>query len=111
MWIDVKNKEVILPSMSKVILVTDGQRPQLVTVEKFLETVDTPYNTWTHWMEIPKIGEELIFEEEEELDKLANAIYPDFPLSYGEYESCEDLRNAYKAGFRQALKYLYENKN
>lgn len=57
MWIDVKDKEAILPSMSKVILVTDGQRPQLVTVEKFLETVDAPYNTWTHWMEIPKIDE------------------------------------------------------
>ena len=55
MWIDVKDKEVILPSMSKVILVTDGQNFQLVSVEKFLETVDTPYNTWTHWMKIPKI--------------------------------------------------------
>lgn len=69
MWIDVKDKDVVLPSMSKVILVTDGQRPQLVTVEKFLKTVDTPYNTWTHWMEIPKTEEELI--SEEELDELA----------------------------------------
>lgn len=55
MWNDVKNKNIILPSMSSIILVTDGKTPQLVTVERFLESVDKPYNTWTHWMEIPKI--------------------------------------------------------
>lgn len=55
MWVDVRDKEVVLPSMSKAILVTDGENFQLVTVEKFLERVDTPYNTWKYWMEIPKI--------------------------------------------------------
>lgn len=55
MWVDIKNKEVILPSKSKVILVTDGQKFQLVTVEKFLESVDAPYNTWKYWMKIPEI--------------------------------------------------------
>lgn len=79
MWIDVKDKDVVLPSMSKIILVTDGRRPQLVSVEKFLETVDTPYNTWTHWMEIPKIEEELI--SEEELNRLAKSC--DIPV-YGD---------------------------
>lgn len=55
MWIDVKDKNVILPSMSKPILVTDGKYYSIVTVEKFLERVDKSYNTWTHWMRIPEV--------------------------------------------------------
>ena len=54
-WIDIKNKDAILPSKNTPILVTDGKNYQLITVEKFLENVDKPYNAWTHWMKIPKI--------------------------------------------------------
>ena len=100
MWIDVKDKDVVLPSMSKAILVTDGQRPKLITVEKFLETVDTPYNTWTHWMRIPKTEEELI--SEEELDELA--------WNSAKEEYLDDYRNpyskGYKAGFKKAIETL-----
>lgn len=40
--------------------------------------------------------------DEEELDKLACEEYPDYPLPFGEYESCDDLRDAFKAGYRKA---------
>lgn len=105
MWISVRDKETILPSTSKVILVTDGQNYQLVSVEKFLETVDTPYNTWTHWMKIPKVEEELV--SEEELDKLAETTvqYDDKDkILYkvqGEYYTADDLDVAFKAGYRE----------
>lgn len=45
--------------------------------------------------------------DEVELDKLANDRYPDLELSYGEYESNEDLRDSFKAGYRKAL-YLWK---
>lgn len=96
MWISVKDKETILPSTSKVILVTDGQNYQLVSVEKFLETVDTPYNTWTHWMKIPKVEEELV--SEEELERLADdesLWLADVPLQERRF------KEGFKAGYRK----------
>lgn len=102
MWISVKDKETVLPSLSKVILVTDGQKYQLITVEKFLENVDAPYNTWTHWMKIPKI-EELIHVNKEELNKLATEYVQNDDISH---PGCAAFC-AFKAGYRKAMEKLF----
>lgn len=57
-WYDARDKSLILPSMSSTILVTNGKTYSLVSVERFIETVDKPFNEWTHWMEIPKVNTE-----------------------------------------------------
>lgn len=108
MWIDVRDKDVVLPSMSKVILVTDGQRHQLLSVEKFLETVDTPYNTWTHWMEIPKIEDKLI--SEEELDELAKNDADVYGLLFAEHSHhCQvNRQEGFYDGFKAGCKLMFK---
>lgn len=55
-WISVKNYDVILPSKSSCILVTDGTNYSVIKVKTFLEIVDKSFCQWTHWMKIPKVN-------------------------------------------------------
>lgn len=61
-WISIKDTSITLPSAkSGKVLVTDGKNVSIISVVVFLEVVDKPYNTWTHWCEIslPKSKESM----------------------------------------------------
>lgn len=40
--------------------------------------------------------------DRQKLNKLAKNLYPDIQISYGEHESCDDLREAFKESYHKA---------
>lgn len=101
MWIEVKDKTVIMPSSSSIILVTDGKNYQLISVEKFLENVDKPYNTWTHWMKIPVVNPSINKKHINELAKKHIGKYVSDCASSFDPDTVMHMLDGYLDGFEK----------